>query len=82
MTNKAEVVHAQLLSRQPPLMDSLLTIGRLSHASFATLRECYHRENYALMWEPVGLSASQLLALNLLMWPVHVVAGSLLSLPE
>lgn len=75
-TNKTELVHIQPRPCQSSSIESLLgTIGQLSHASFPALQECYHHENRAfLVWEPVELSVSQILASKCLITESEIAA--------
>ncbi|KAF2999550.1 hypothetical protein E8E15_000011, partial [Penicillium rubens] len=61
--NKAELVHVQRLEQSPSVAALRETMSQLSHPSFRTLLETYHHANHAfLVWEPVALSVSQVLA--------------------
>lgn len=61
---KAELAHVQQLEQPLPATSSLLdSIGKVRHPSFPVLKCCYtHKDHSYLVWEPVELSISQILA--------------------
>lgn len=75
-TNKTELVHIQSRARQSSSIDPLLgTICQLSHTSFPALRACYHHGTRVfLVWEPVELSLSQILASKCLITESEIAA--------
>ena len=79
--NNAELVNVEKLQRTSTTIKPMLDfMSRMSHPSFPSLRECFLHENHAfLVWEPLELSVSQLLALKCpiteselaaIIWPV------------
>ncbi|KAJ5033100.1 hypothetical protein NUH16_003230 [Penicillium rubens] len=73
--NKAELVHVQRLEQSPSVAALRETISQLSHPSFRTLLETYHHANHAfLVWEPVALSVSQVLASKCLVTESEILA--------
>lgn len=73
--NKAELVHVQRLEQSPSVAALRETMSQLSHPSFRTLLETYHHANHAfLVWEPVALSVSQVLASKCLVTESEILA--------
>ena len=79
--NNAELVNVEKLQRTSTTIKPMLDfMSRMSHPSFPSLRECFLHENHAfLVWEPLQLSVSQILALKCpvteselaaIVWPV------------
>ncbi|KAJ5111812.1 hypothetical protein NUU61_001442, partial [Penicillium alfredii] len=62
-SNKGELVNIQWLEQTSASKTVADTINHLSHHSFPRLLECYQQGDHAfLVWEPVELSVSQILA--------------------
>jgi hypothetical protein len=89
----AELVDVQKLQQTPaPAEPMLHFMNRISHPAFPTLKECFlHDDHMFLVWEPLELSVSQLLAvkcpvtegeLAAIVWPVSsagMVGGGFLG---
>lgn len=80
--NNAELVNVEKLQRTSTTIKPMLDfMSRISHPSFPSLKECFLHENHAfLVWEPLELSVSQILALKCpvteselaaIVWPVR-----------
>ena len=62
-SDKAKLVNIQQLEQTSATKTVADTINHLSHRSFPRLLECYQQGRHAfLVWEPVELSVSQILA--------------------
>ena len=62
-SDKAKLVNIQRLEQTSATKTVADTINHLSHRSFPRLLECYQQGDRAfLVWEPVELSVSQVLA--------------------
>ena len=62
-SNKAELVNIQQLKQTSATKTVADTINHLSHHGFPRLLEYYQQGDYTfLVWEPVELSVSQILA--------------------
>ena len=79
--NNAELVNVEKLQQTSTTIKPMLDfMSRISHPSFPRLKECFLHENHAfLVWEPLELSVSQILALKCpvteselaaIVWPV------------
>ncbi|KAJ5461004.1 uncharacterized protein N7458_002556, partial [Penicillium daleae] len=64
--NNMELVDVQKLQQTPsPVEPMLQFMGQISHSSFPSLKECFvHDGCIFLVWEPLELSVSQLLAVK------------------
>ncbi|KAJ5215571.1 uncharacterized protein N7498_001978 [Penicillium cinerascens] len=79
--NNAELVNVEKLQQTRTTIKPMLDfMSRITHPSFPSLKECFLHENHVfLVWEPLELSVSQLLALKCpvteselaaIIWPV------------
>jgi hypothetical protein len=73
---KAELAHVQQLEQSLSTESALLgSVGEVLHPSFPVLKSCYiHEGRKFLVWEPVELSISQILASKCLISESEIAA--------
>lgn len=73
---KAELAHVQQLEQSLSAKSALLgSVGEVLHPSFPVLKSCYIHEGHTfLVWEPVELSISQILASKCLISESEIAA--------
>lgn len=72
---KAELVHIQKLQQSSSIAVVCNSVSQLSHPSFRSLLECYYDASHAfLVWEPVALSVTQILASKCLITEIEIAA--------